>query len=158
MFNKILIYRIFKNLPCPCRNVFQIFLNFYYDVKKWRFDIHFNVFCQKFSHSGNLLTLPSIWFYCYYRQSAREVPPVRSPQCTAAPVDIPISSSPGPHRVRGEAGSQLGLLSALFECNDVAALFWANFWNRSALLHKCLILGEVSLHLVKERSKLNGPW
>ncbi len=39
----------------------------------------------------------------------------------------------------------------------VAATFWADFRNRSALIHTCQRPGEVSLHLVKARSKLNGP-
>ncbi len=51
-------------------------------------------------------------------------------------------------RVLGWAGLLL-LLS-------VAALLWVGSRNRSSITH--LIPGEVSLHLMKARSKLNGPW
>jgi hypothetical protein len=109
-------------------------------------------FCQKFCHPS------SERFYCYYRPPERW----RSPAgpwsaCSAAPVNIPISFWSRPRRVRGEAGSRSGRFLALSQCSNVAAPFWADSQDRSALLHTRQIPGEVSLHLVKARSKPKGP-
>jgi hypothetical protein len=42
--DKILIYPIFKKITYSFRNVFRIFLNFWYDLKKWWFDVYVDVF------------------------------------------------------------------------------------------------------------------
>ncbi len=46
---------------------------------------------------------------------------------------------------------------SLSYCIAGAALFWADFRNSSTLWHTTQRPGEVSLHRVKVRSKLNGP-
>jgi hypothetical protein len=148
-------------LTYSCRNALRIFLNFWHDIKKWCFDIHFDVFCQK-SGCGDILPTPpppfclvllSIQITRGWEKSHRAM--VRSTvrrQSTFQSV-----SGPGPRRVRGVAGSQPGPLSLSFYFIAGAAPFWADFRNRSALWHTTQIQGEVSLHLVKARSKLIGP-
>ncbi len=65
--DKILMYWIYNKKPFPAENVFWIILNFWHDIKKLCFDIHFDVFRQKSSCGATLPTLPSACFYCYYR-------------------------------------------------------------------------------------------
>jgi hypothetical protein len=65
--------------------------------------------------------------------SVGEVPPGLGLQCGAASVKFRSVSGPEPRRVREEAGSQAGWSLALSQCNNVAALFWADSRNRSAL-------------------------
>jgi hypothetical protein len=57
-------------LTYSCRNIFQIFLNFWHDVKKWHFDIHFDGFSSEVQPQRNPAT--SVWFYCYYRPPERQ--------------------------------------------------------------------------------------
>jgi hypothetical protein len=66
-------------------------------------------------------------------------------------------SGRGQRRVRGWRVLSWACSLSLSYCIAGAALFWADFWNRSALWHTTQIPGEVSLHLVKVRSKQNGP-
>ncbi len=88
---------------------------------------------------------------------AGEVPPAVV-RCTAQRQSTfqPVSGR-GLHRVWGVAGSQSGLLSLYFLQYSWRAPFWADFHNRSALWHTTQRPREVSLYLVKARSKLNGP-
>ncbi len=86
-----------------------------------------------------------------------EIPPGRGPQCDVAPSNIPISFWSQAECEGMQVLSQACSL-ALSKCSIyVAAPFWADFQNRSALLHICWIPGEVSSHLLKVRSKQNGP-
>jgi hypothetical protein len=58
----------FLKFTYSCRNVLEIFLIFWRDIKKWRFDIHFDVFSSQVLSQRYHSDLPaSDWFYCYYR-------------------------------------------------------------------------------------------
>jgi hypothetical protein len=118
-------------------------------------------FCQKSGREDILPTppLPLSFTVDTDHLMAGEVAPGRGPQWRAAPGNIPINFRRGPHRVRGVAGSQSGPLSLSFLLYSIAGVapFWADFQNRSALWHTTQIPGEVSLHLVKARSKQNRP-
>jgi hypothetical protein len=93
--------------------------------------------------------------------SGGEVPPGRGPLGSAAPVNIPKQFLvPGLVECGGRGVLSWAHSLALSKCSIysyVAALFWADFQNCSSLLHTCQIPGEVNLHFVKARSKLNGP-
>ncbi len=66
--DKILIYRIFNKFTYSCINVFWIFWNLWHDIKKWRFDIHFDVFLWEIRSRSALCRPPaSIRVYCYGR-------------------------------------------------------------------------------------------
>ncbi len=66
--DKILIYQIFFYLTYSFRNIFQIFLNFWHDLKKWCFDVHFDVFLSEILSRRYSAVFPaSDRFYCYYR-------------------------------------------------------------------------------------------
>jgi hypothetical protein len=67
-------------------------------------------------------------------------------------------SSCWPRRVRGWRVLSRAHSLSLSYCIAGTAPFWADFRNRSALWHTMQRPGEVSLHLVKARSKLNGRW
>jgi hypothetical protein len=94
-------------------------------------------FRQKICHVATLplSLLPTGFNANTDHPSAGELPLGRGPQCGAAPVKFQSVSGPGPHRVRGEAGSQLGQSLALFLSLgvNVAAPFCADSRNRSAL-------------------------
>ncbi len=99
-----------------CRNVFQIFFNFWHDIKKWCFDIHFGVFLSEV-RLRFLLTPPLPLGCNAITDHARvgEVLPGCGPQLSLAPVRIPNSFwSQAEPSVRGGGGSQSGLLSCSF--------------------------------------------
>ncbi len=107
----------FLKFTYSCRNVLRIFLSFWHDVKKWRFDVHFGVFLSEVGPQRHIaepppfrLVLPWIQTTWWREKSRRAV--VRSAvrrQSTFQSV-----SSRGPRRVRGVAGSQSGPLSLSF--------------------------------------------
>ncbi len=106
----------FFKLTYSCRNVLQIFLNFWHDVKKWLFDVHFDFFLSEVGPRRHIadppfrLVLLSIQITRGREKSRRAV--VRSTmrrQSTFQSV-----SGRGPRRVRGVAGSQPGPLSLSF--------------------------------------------
>jgi hypothetical protein len=90
-------------------------LNFWHDVKNRCFDVHFDVFCQKFCRVATLPSsmLPTSFTAITDHPSVGEVPPGRGPQCGAASIKFQSVSSPGLHRVWGEADSQSGRSLAL---------------------------------------------
>ncbi len=92
-------------------------------------------FYQKFCRIATLTSspLPTGFSAITDHPSAGEVPPGRGPQCGAVPVKSRSVSGPGPHRVRREAGFQSGQPLALSQHINVAAPFWADSRNRSAL-------------------------
>ncbi len=142
----------FKKIDLFLQICFQIFLNFWHDIKKWHFDVHFDAArpCRpsRFRLVLQLLqTTQAREKSCHAMVSSAVW---RQPTFQSA-------TGPGPRRVQGEAGSQLGWSLALSKCNNVAAPFWADSWYHSALLHACQLPGEVSLHFTTARSKLNGP-
>jgi hypothetical protein len=116
-------------------------------------------FHQKPSRSGTLLTsTPFLRFYCFYRPLEHRRSPAL-PWCAVrcgASQHIPVSLRSQAVKSRG-GRVLIGACSlTLSKCIDVATPFWADIWNCSALLPTCQIPGEVSLHLRKARSKLNG--
>ncbi len=93
-------------------------------------------FYQKFCTVATLPSSPLLTSFTAITDhpSVGEVPPGRGLQCGATPIKFRSVSDPGPHRVRGVAGSQLGSLSLFLSGPiNVAAPFWADSRNRSAL-------------------------
>ncbi len=126
----------FFYLTFSCKNVFQIFFNFWHDVKKQHFDVHFDVFFVRRSVVSLLChhpLLPTGFTAITDHLSVGEVPPGRGLQCSAAPLKLWPVFGPGLRRVRGEAGSQSGRSLALSQCINVAAPVWADYQNRSTL-------------------------
>jgi hypothetical protein len=107
----------FLKLTYSCRKVLQIFLNFWHDIKKWRFDVHFDVvFFQKSGREDILPTAPFhlvlLWIQTTWWREKSHRAVVRSAvrrQSTFQSV-----SGCGPRRVRGVTGSQSGPLSLSF--------------------------------------------
>ncbi len=151
------MYQLKKN-TYSCRNVFWIFLNFWRDKKKEVLTYFVTYFCQNSSHGGILpkSPLPLSLTAITDHPRAGEVLPGCGLHSGAAPVNIPVSFHVPAAQWAGVAGSQSNMFSCS-KCTDVAAPFWPDFQNRSTLLHTCQISEEVSLHLMKVRSKLNGP-
>jgi hypothetical protein len=91
--------------------VFWIFSDCWHNVKKWRFDVHFDDFSLEVLPQHYHSDLPaSNRFYCFYRPPECGKSPARLwSQCGAAQATFLSISRPGPCRVRGEAGSQSGL-------------------------------------------------
>ncbi len=134
-------------------------MNLWHDIRKWRFNIHFDVFSSKVSRGATLPPLPaSDRFYCYYRPPKQERSPAgpRSTVWWGARQHSDQFLVLG-HIESGEAGSHSGPLSALSRCSNVAEPFWADFLNRRALLHTRQRLGEVSLHLGKRDLNWTDP-
>jgi hypothetical protein len=74
-------------LTCSSRNVFQNCLNFWDDIKKWCFYIHFNIFLSEVLWRRDSAVFPaSNQFYCYYR----------SPEHGRSPA-MPWSTVPSQH-------------------------------------------------------------
>ncbi len=157
---KVLIYQIIFYLTYSCRNVFQIFLDFWHDVKKRSFDVHFDVFSSEVLSRRYSAVIPvSDRFYSYYRPPEHGRSPTRPWSAVWGGVNkIPISFRSGPSRVQGEVGSRLGWYLTLSQwtyscCRTVLS----RFPKPQRSIHTPQILGDVSLHLVKARSKPNGP-
>ncbi len=114
--NKILMYWIYKKKTYFCRNVFLIILNFWHDVKKLHFDIHFDIFSSKVHkrHPANPPPLPLGFTAIKGHQRAGEVlwTVVCSPAWPWS--EFQSGSSPGPHWVRGMESSQSGQLFCSF--------------------------------------------
>jgi hypothetical protein len=74
-----------------CRNVFQIFLNFWHDLNKLCFDVHFDVFLSKVRRGATLLTLPLPPNFTAITEHPRawEFPPDCGPHSSMVPVRIP---------------------------------------------------------------------
>jgi hypothetical protein len=124
---------------------------------KLGFDILCDIFLSEFRPRQHLPTppLPLSFTAITDHPRAGEVPPGCGLHSGAAPVNIPVSFHSRAAQRAGVAGSQSDTLSCS-KFTDVAAPFWPDFRNRSTLLHTCQISEEVSLHLMKVRSKLNG--
>ncbi len=90
------------------------------------------------SRCDSAVFLASNWFYCYYKPPKRRRSPARP-----YPVRCAASQHSDQFLVQGrvecgeEAGSKSGLSLTLSQCRNVATLFYADFQNHSALLHKC---------------------
>ncbi len=135
-----------KKNTYSCRNVFQIFLNFCHDVKKWCFDV-FSSEVPLWCHTADP---PPLGFIVIDHLRAGEVPPT-------------VIRSPVQHQSEFQSVSRSGTwgLQVLSWAHSVnlskwiagTALFWENSQSRSALLHTKQILGEVSLDLANARSK-----
>jgi hypothetical protein len=113
---KLIKYLFFKNTYF-CRNVFRIILNFWHDLKKLGFDVHFDVciFIRSPAEAPSCLPplLPpsfTIFIDHLREKSCRAV--VRSPARRQS--GYWSVSSPGPRRVRLMAGSQSGPISGSF--------------------------------------------
>ncbi len=125
----------FFYLTCSWRNVFLIFLNFWNGIKKSWVDIHLRYFCQKSSRSPTLSTSPllllkttwghekTLWLWSAVQRGASQ----NSNQFLV----------PGRVEFRGCPVLSWARSLALSKWTAGAALFWANSWNRSALLHTC---------------------
>ncbi len=85
--------RIFKKLTYSCRNVLQIFLNLWHDVKKWCLNVHLEVFSSEVGPRRHIGAPPLPLSFTVYTDHIRagEVPPGRGPQSGVAPVNIPTS-------------------------------------------------------------------
>ncbi len=57
----------FEKETYSCRKLFQIFFNFWHDIKNDVLTSILAYFFQKSGCGGILLAPPSTWFYCYYR-------------------------------------------------------------------------------------------
>ncbi len=95
--DKILTYQIIFYLTYTCRNnVFRIFLNFWHDIKKRRFDVHFDVFSSEvLSHRYSAVIPASDRFYIYYGPPERGRSPARpwsAVQCGANKIRISFRS------------------------------------------------------------------
>jgi hypothetical protein len=100
-----------------CKNVFRIFLNFWHDLKKWRFDVHFDIFLSEFRPRHPLPNPPpSARFYCYYRSPEGGRSPAGQWSAVLCGASQKFQSVSGhrPRRMRGVACSQLGPLSHFF--------------------------------------------
>jgi hypothetical protein len=76
------------------RNILKIFLSFWHDIKKWQFDIHFDLFSSEVRqqrHSANPPPFPLGFTAIIDCPRAWEVPPGCGPKSGTAPVRIPIS-------------------------------------------------------------------
>ncbi len=156
--DKILMYKIFLN-TCSYRNVFWVFLNLRHDIKKWCFDVHFDVFSSEVRpkcHPANppfcsvLLLLQTIRGWEKARRAV-----FRSPawgQSGFQSVSRPGHTESRVWRVLSRACSL-----ALSKGPAGAAPFRASPQNQSALLHTCQITEDINLHLVKARSILSRP-
>ncbi len=144
-----------KNLSF--KNAFQIFLNFWHDLKKWRFDILFDVvrilpLVQPCQPSALLLGL----MYCYYRPPEGRRSPVGRPvRCQST---FKSFFGPGPSRVRGwqfSVGCTLSLFQGVLVLLHRSGRFPKS--QNSTVFRTYQRQGVVSLNFVKARSNLNGP-
>jgi hypothetical protein len=112
---------------------------------------HFEVFSSEVLSQRDPADLPaSDQFYCHYRPPERGWSPARP----WSAVRCCVSQHSYQFLVTGHAECGGGQVPSW--ASNFFAPFWADSPNCSALLHICQILGEVSLHLVIGRSKLNG--
>jgi hypothetical protein len=99
-------------LAYSCKNVFQIFLKFWHDLKKWRFDVHFGIFLSEVRPQCPLPNPPLPLGFTAITDHLRlgEVPPGIGPQYGAAPVK---NSNQFPVAGRVECGGRWVLIWAL---------------------------------------------
>ncbi len=73
--------------------MFQIFFNFWHDVKKWYFDVHFDVYLTESGRDATMLTPPLLLSFTVNTDHprAREVLAGSGAQSGVAQVTIPIS-------------------------------------------------------------------
>ncbi len=106
---KLIKYFIFCFLTYSCRNVFRIFLNFWHDLKKWRLNVHFDVFSSEVLPRRSLPNPPLPPGFTVYTDHLRpgEVPPGGSSK--------KFQSVSGPGRVEcGGGGFSVGRALSLF--------------------------------------------
>jgi hypothetical protein len=133
---KLIKYFVYYFLTYSCRNVFRIFLNFWHDLKKWRLNVHFDVFSSEIRPRRPLPNPPLPPGFTVYTDhlSAGKVPPGRGPQSGAAPV---INSNQFPVAGRVECGGRRVLSGAgslaLSKWTAGAAPIWGIFRNRRPL-------------------------
>jgi hypothetical protein len=142
------------------RSVFQIFFNFWHDIKNEVLTFILTYFGENCGW-GNTLPTPSTssGFYYYY------IPPEGvSPTGLRSAVRRGTVQNSNRYLVPGRSEGRVcrflnwaGSL-ALSNWTAGAAPFWANSWNHSALWHTTQIWGEMSLYLGNVRSKLSRPW
>jgi hypothetical protein len=142
------LWRQIPDKPLIYRNFFKIYLFLQkllpnlFELLMWPQKMMFRrqfffFFCHRFSLDALLRTPPLLSGFTAITDhlSIRKVRPGPGPQCSAAPVSIRSVSDPRPRRVRG--GRQVLCCAhclSLSECTNVAATFWVDFWNCSALL------------------------
>ncbi len=132
---KPILYLFFLN-TYSCRNVVQIFFYFTHNIKKWGFDIHFNIKSPS-TAPPPLSPFPFRWVLLLFQTPEEE----RSPKVLWSAVWHSTSQHSGQFPMPGspEWGgrwvfSWVPFLS-LSKWTDGATPFWENSQNRSALLH-----------------------
>ncbi len=137
--DKIHIYRIFSKIPILAEAFFPpIFLNTWHDIKKWHFDVHFDIFCQKPSRDTTLPIPPfrSVLLLVQNPGTREKSPP--AVVCIRCSASQHSSQFPVPGPCRNSGGRQiLSQAQSLTLSNWTAgtAPFWAISWNHSALWH-----------------------
>ncbi len=145
--------------------VFWIFFDYWHNVKKWRFDVHFDDFSSEVLSKRYHSDLPaSDRFYCFYRPpecGKSPAGPWSAVRCSAG--NIPINFSSRPHRVRGEESSQSGLsLSKVIlphhsvRIPETAALYYTSATPGRGEFKPCE--SKVKTEQAPVVNGLPGPW
>ncbi len=98
-------------------------------------------------------------FYCYYRPPEHGKSPTgpwTAVRWWRQSIFLSVSG-PGPRRVRGVGRFSVGPALSLFLGVVMLTHRSGQIYETAALYYTCQIPGEVSLHLMKARSKLNRP-
>ncbi len=155
---KFLYVGFFKNLPIPtemsCKSFWTSDMTSQNDV----FTSILMFFCQKSGRGDILPTPPLPQFYCVYRPPEGGRSPAGLWSAVRCSASQHLNQFPVAGRVecRGWRVLSRACSLSLSYCIAGSALFWADFQKRSALWHTTQRPGEVSLHLVEARSKLNA--
>ncbi len=130
---KVIKFNFFLYLSC--RNVFLIFLNFWHDLQKWCFDIHFEVFSSEIWMRCNSAQTPppfrSVLLLLQTTRKTGEILPGFGPLSMTMPVRIPINSRSQAMKSVGEAGFQSGPS----KWTSGAASLWVSSQNWQPLQH-----------------------